>query len=285
MRTQNTKNLGILILSFTMLGALPAWGQGKTDKYKRPQSKAAAPAEPGKDGDKKTADAPAAEATASPDKKVDLSDLESRYWTAKDTEFSVVQNRLYTKAKRLSVTLFGGPLLTESYTNSWNVGGAVNYYFSERHGIELHGWKTSATPSEFVTSFSNRFGAQPDFNFPLGYVGVNYNWIPIYAKLSLLEKKILYFDMSVSPGIGVTFMEANAFATPPATNPPVTKQSPITLAVDIAQQVFLDEHWALRIDLRNHLYQEKIYLSNTGAESRSKITYYGTIMFGVTFFQ
>ena len=42
-------------------------------------------------------------------------------------------------------------------------------------------------------------------------------------------------------------------------NPQVVTQNPITLAVDVAQEFFINEHWAVRIDLRNHIYQESVY--------------------------
>ena len=124
----------------------------------------------------------------------------------------------------------------------------------------------------------------PDHNNPQGYVGASYNWIPIYAKLSLLEKKILYFDMSVSPGIGATFLQSDVFSTS-VTQPAAVNQTPVTLSVDVAQQFFLSEHFALRLDLRNHLYQETVYKSNSGDVARTKTTYYGTFLLGVTFFQ
>ncbi|MEO0335372.1 MAG: hypothetical protein AAF202_03205, partial [Pseudomonadota bacterium] len=36
--------------------------------------------------------------------RVDISDLENKYWAPKDTDFKVVQNRLYTKEKRFSLS-------------------------------------------------------------------------------------------------------------------------------------------------------------------------------------
>src|ERR1700722_15225129 len=82
----------------------------KTDKYQRQSTTTPDP---------NAAANPAPSASPSPDKKVDISDLENRYWTAKDTEFNVVQNRLYTKAKRFSVTLQGGTNLSDTYTSNY----------------------------------------------------------------------------------------------------------------------------------------------------------------------
>lgn len=284
MRTRDT----IVLLSALFL-ALNS--QAKTGKYKRPGSATTTTVDQAPTGDSKDPKATeAAKPTGSPaetgEKKVDLSDLENRYWTAKDTEFTVVQNRLYTKANKFSVMPLFGYVLSDPYTTTYNYGVAVNYYFSERHGVEMSGWKSSSQSTDLVKDFRNRFEAIPDHSLHRGYIGVNYNWIPIYAKLSLLEKKILYFDMSISPGIGVTFLESETFARPPITvAPPTNSQAPITLALDIAQQVFLNERFALRIEMRNHFFQERVYKAESAEVVRNKMTYYGAITFGITIFQ
>ncbi|MDZ4677550.1 MAG: outer membrane beta-barrel domain-containing protein [Oligoflexia bacterium] len=280
MRTLNI--LGTLVCLLLVLVCEST--EARTNKYDRGSSKKSdsalkdsAPAETDK----------ATSATSSPgnaEKKIDISDLENKYWTAKDTEFNVVQNRLYTKAKKFSVTPTTGPLLTDSFNTSWNYGVALNYYFTEREGVEVTGWKTASTPSSTTSYFTNRFAVQPDYNIHSGFIGVSYNWIPVYAKLSLLEKKIFYFDMSLSPGLGVSFMNSNTFATT-VSNSAARAQTPITLSLDFAQQVFISEHFALRLDLRNHFYQEKIYKADLQTEVQSKSTYYGSIMLGVTIFQ
>jgi outer membrane beta-barrel protein len=277
MRTRNIF-VGILVCLMMVLGFNQALA--KTNKYDRTSKKSeSAPKDVGTSEGNETTSKP-----GSGDKKIDITDLENKYWTAKDTEFNVVQNRLYTKAKKFSVTPTTGPLLTDTFNTSWNYGVALNYYFTEREGVEITGWKTSSSPSGTTSYFTNRFAVQPDYNIHSGYIGAAYNWVPVYAKLSLLEKKIFYFDMSVSPGLGLTFMNSNVFSTT-VSNPTTTTQSPITLAVDLAQQIFLNEHLALRLDLRNHFYQERIYKADLQTEVQNKFTYYGTIMLGVTIFQ
>jgi outer membrane beta-barrel protein len=160
-----------------------------------------------------------------------------------------------------------------------NLGLAVNYYFSEREGVEISYIKTNATESDMVNRLAGN-GAIPDHNLAQYYIGASYNWIPIYAKLSLLEKKILYFDMSVSPGLGITQLRSSSYTSATARD-----QSDITFSLDLAQQVFLTEHWAIRVDLKNHFYQEQIYGALSGSQLNTKMTYTGEVMLGVTFFQ
>ncbi|MCC6278119.1 MAG: outer membrane beta-barrel domain-containing protein [Oligoflexia bacterium] len=278
MRTLST----IILFSVVVSMAIVLWTQAHAaDKYQRNKPKTSEIVGPQPD-DPKASQAPSKKTS---DEKVDVSGLEERYWTAKDTEFKVVQNRLYTKEKRFSVTPTVGPLLFDPYTSSWNYGVAVNYYFTERHGVELTAYSTNATESDVTSFFKSTYSTGPDFNFPRGYIGGAYNWVPIYAKLSLLEHKILYFDMGVSPGLGFTMLESVSNVQPSGSKPSTKTQLAPTLAIDLYQQVFLNEHWALRIDFRNHIYPEKVYNANTGDERRSKTTYSGTFMLGVTFYQ
>jgi hypothetical protein len=44
------------------------------------------------------AQAPQAGSPSGASEKVDVTDLEKKYWASKDTDFSVVQNRVYSKA-------------------------------------------------------------------------------------------------------------------------------------------------------------------------------------------
>lgn len=227
--------------------------------------------------------------TKAGDKKVDISDLENRYWTEKDSQFSVVQNRLYTKAKRFSVTGEFGTVVNDAYTNNFAFGATVHYFFSEREGLGLDIYKVSANDNDVVNRLATSvIGSAPDHNIPQGYLGVNYVWVPIYAKMSLLEKKIIYFDMSLSPGIGITQLKtaswqgSAAFPTFPAIAS--RDQYALTLAIDLAQQFFISEHLALRLDLKNHIYQEQIYGYMNGTQLNSRVSYSSTVLFGVTYF-
>src|SRR5690349_4976024 len=56
--------------------------------------------------------AAAAPAANTPSEKLDVSDLENKYWAPKDTDFSVVQNRTYTKEHKLFLSGEFGPDIT-----------------------------------------------------------------------------------------------------------------------------------------------------------------------------
>src|SRR5690606_21463609 len=69
--------------------------------------------------------------------KIDVSDLENKYWAAKDTDFNVVQNRLYSKANRFAFSGMYGTFVNDPWSEGGTVALSTNYFFSERYGAEL----------------------------------------------------------------------------------------------------------------------------------------------------
>jgi outer membrane beta-barrel protein len=212
------------------------------------------------------------------EKKVDVSDLEKKYWVPKDTEFQVVQNRTYSKAKRLAVTLSMGTLLGDYYSNVRTYNLTANYYFSERHGVQVQYIRFDSGDNETVDYFRSNYGNVPDFGRSKSYFGMSYNWIPIYAKLSLLEQQIIYFDMSISPGLGLTQYDQIFVGQDPG------KKTAPTLALDIAQHFYLNQNWALRFDFINHLFNEEVRgARDSSVVKKTKLNHTIIIQGGITF--
>ncbi len=276
MRTQST------LLFFVIAAMLSSVSYAQDSQYKRAKKSkkdaasesVAAPA--GKESDKKDADKKEVKKTS--EEKVDISDLEQKYWAPKDVEFNVVQNRLYSKAGRFGLTPSIGPLVTDSFSSGSVLGLSANYYFSERYGIEASYSKYNLKDSSVTEGFISSNGTTADFNRQTYFYGVSFNWVPIYAKLSLLEKKILYFDMSISPGIGVMGYEQQVAsgAAPAETSP--------TITLDIAQHYFLSKEFAFRIDMRNRFYNDKVIKYRTQEPVKEKGNHSVAIQFGITYY-
>lgn len=209
--------------------------------------------------------------------KVDLSDLEKKYWAPKDKEFSVVQNRLYSKAGRFGVSLLAGPSINDSYSDGTYYGGAANYYFSERAGLQVEYEATNMNDNKGTQAFITQQGIFPNHNVIKSYYGASFNWIPIYAKLSLLDKKIIYFDMSFSPGVGMTNYEQIL------ANPTDNKKSALTLSLDVAQQFFLSRNFAIRLDFKFRNYNQTVRDYRRGTEVETSNVNATTLLLGFTF--
>lgn len=217
--------------------------------------------------------------------KLDVTDLEKKYWASKDTDFSVVQNRTYSKANRFALSAQYGTLINDQYSDGNSLSTSLSYYFSERHGMELTYSSIDSKDNKSVEAFKSQNGATPDHNKIMGYYGASYNWVPFYAKMSFLSSKILYFDMAISPGLGVTSYEAQVETGN------VKKTAP-TASLDVTQMFFLGKHFAVRVDYKNRWFNQQVLKASgsfsgpgpAGSELRKDLNHTSLLMFGAEFF-
>jgi len=189
-----------------------------------------------------------------------------------------VQNRLFSKANRLALTLNYGMYVSEPWSKGPTYGASLNYFFSERYGVEAAYQKTDSTDSDSTQYIKSHQGGAPDHNKMKGYYGLGFNWVPFYAKMSLLNSSILYFDMSFTPGVGIMQYQqqkddGNVDKTAPA----------VSLAV--TQHFFLTKWLALRIDYKNFWYnQEVVTYHSTNRTSSTNLENQSLLMGGFTFY-
>lgn len=219
--------------------------------------------------------------------KLDVSDLERRYWTPRDTEFNVVQNRTYSKVKRLGVSLGVGTVITDAYVDTFDKTLTLNYFPTERYGFEFNFTDYDGEPSKAVVqSFEGSKGATPDHNVIQKSFGVSFNWVPLYAKMSFLEKRILYYDMYISPGLQmVTYDQRYGDED----GGDFTKsKSQLGISLDVSQVVFLNRHFAFRLDFKNRWYKNEVlkYYESGGSGHpvvSSKVINSNSLIFGFTY--
>lgn len=282
------KSTSLTVLTALALAFAVEEAAAQADKYKRPKkTEVVVPAVPGSTPAPTTttattpaSGAPTAEGQPPADgEKVDISDLEKRYWAPKDTEFNVVQNRLYSKAGRYALTVGTGPLINDSVASGLVHGINLNYYPSERYGFQATYEFSQVDASTTIKGILQQHGTYPNHNQFRSFYGVSYNWVPFYAKMSLLEKKILYFDMSFSPGIGVANYQQIQID-----NNGATVSTP-ALTFDVSQHFFLNQNFALRIDVKNKFYSETIksYRAPFADVTTQRATT-TTVFFGLTYY-
>lgn len=269
-------------ISFALTGSLgmTAFAQSKASSGKSSQPSSS----PGKSSSSKKTGAQSGKLDASQLEpgKLDISDLEQKYWSPKDTDFGVVQNRAYPKEQRFSGSLLYGPIVNDVFNTGYGLGLIGNYFFSERHGVEVFMINANLRNSDAVNDFKSLSGGGtiPDFGRVKQYYGVGYNFVPIYAKMSLLGRKIIYFDMAITPGLGFTSYEKvvrSSVDSPAAGNS-------FTYSLDITQYFFFSRNFAIRADLKNLWFKEDVVSYNTGDHVRSKTSHRMFFLMGLTYF-
>jgi outer membrane beta-barrel protein len=221
------------------------------------------------------------------DEKVDISDLENKYWAPKDTDFSVVQNRTYTKDHRFFFSTQFGFSTSDKYSTGSLYNFTGNYFLSERHGLQASYMRADMHPNNSVTDFANiSTGVYPDHGRITSYYGLGYNFVPFYAKMSFMGSKIIYFDMAVTPTLGMT----NYIQLKQSGN---ANKSALTYGLDVTQFFFFSNWVALRVDWKNQFYSQKIVKyrdTNVGGTFKegdpvaSKMIHDSLFLLGVTFF-
>jgi len=243
-------------------------------------------------GSKKGASAPAASPSApapqagkKADEKVDISDLENKYWAPKDTDFSVVQNRTYSKEHRWFLSPQFGRMVNDQWSEGNLLGVSGNYFWSERMGVQISYTAGSLRDNAASDYIANHFGSgiRADHNRFQSYYGIGYNVVPFYAKMSFWGKKIIYFDMAVTPTLGMTNYEQ-------LTEDGNHSKSSFTYGIDITQFFFFSNYFAIRADLKNQWYSADVarYHSSggipTGGKVKSETAQDTLFLLGLTFF-
>lgn len=214
--------------------------------------------------------------------KVDLKKLEEKYWAAKDSDYSVVQNRAYPKAQRFFASLSYGPLVNDAYSIGRMTNLAVGYFASERYGFEFSFEQGNLSDNDGVSKYREQYGVQADYNKFVSSKDLSFIFVPLYAKMSFMDRAILYFDMQFAVGIGQTTysMQRDIGAE---------QKDATNFHLDVSQQLFFHEHIALRLDIKNKwTKQDRQRYQLTGGQTDRNLpainTQDTTLLLGVTYF-
>jgi outer membrane beta-barrel protein len=219
--------------------------------------------------------------------KLDIKKLEQKYWSAKDDDFAVVQNRRYTKANRFFLSANYGVPFNDPFSSGNMYGATLGYFFNERWGLDLDYKTASLHDNDATAQFINQYGTYPDHNIFKSSQILSGTLVPFYAKMSFMDNTIIYFDMGFSVGLGTLNYSIQKVEGNEDVSSAVAKLS-------VFQQIFFSEHFALRADLSNTWSSQKrlkYYLPNSGGSHNyttdrdlgSKMTNDTSLLLGVTY--
>lgn len=220
--------------------------------------------------------------------KVDLKKLEDKYWSAKDEDYGVIQNRTYSKAEKFYGSLVWGTLINDPFAEAKPMGAMLGYYFTEDFGLELTYMNHDAKKNETVEKLNSvNVAVSPNYNLVKNAISASVTYTPFYAKMAFMNKAILYFDMGFTAGVGMTTYDQVSTPSQGAAERFNSKSAP-HVELGFMQQLFVSKHVAFRLDLKNTFYSQKVvpYQSNfnttTGEETKSAND--TTLTFGLTLF-
>lgn len=216
--------------------------------------------------------------------KLNVDNLEKKYWSSKDDSFTVVQNRTFTKVHKYFLSLQTGKLINDGFSEATPSGLSFGYFWNERWGIEYDYQSLQAKDNQVTNGFNQNFGVYPNFNRTKATNSLGIVFVPVYAKVSLFEQKILYLDLALGLNLGTTDYVIE-------TDKGQVAKSTGQIGIDVTQHWFLSQSFALRFDIRNKWSaqeQLKYQISSTASEDsrplgRSQILD-TTWQFGFTYF-
>ncbi len=205
-------------------------------------------------------------------KKVDVQNLEKRYWAPKDKKFKVVQNRTYTKTKKVSFTVMPSLMLNEEYSKGFGMDLAVGYYFNDRWGLELE-YQTMSLDDNDLQSEVIALGGFANHGKTTSYMGASVRWMPFYAKMSFLGSRIVYFDLSLGLTAGLMnydqqFDESNATVVSTLGGRDLS-QSATAFGFDISQSFYMSKKLLLRVDYKHRFYSQDLIVGGTASPGSS----------------
>jgi outer membrane beta-barrel protein len=162
-----------------------------------------------------------------------------------------VQNRAHELHNELYL---GGSLLpSDAYSQEGGVVVGFTHHFSDLLGWEIfHAHAYLDWPSGIRNQLEN-LGKPPEFFSVLRYMlDSNFVISPIYAKLSLLNHNLAYFQFFALAGVGA----AVVYGGPPpmgSTLPGLGPHGAALVDVGVGVRLWLSQRWSLRYDLREYI--------------------------------
>jgi len=196
-------------------------------------------------------------------KKVDVKNLEKKYWAPKDGKFKVVQNRTYTKTKKFHLSILPSLMLNEEYGEGFGAVGALGYYFNDRWGLEAEYQFVSLDDNDLQNAVIDLTGFA-DSSRVTGYYGLTGKFMPLYAKMSWLGSKIVYFDLSFGVSAGLINYQPRQVAGTIAEGNLVTADlgeslSSFAFGFEVSQSFYLSKKLLIRADYKQRFFNEEVF--------------------------
>ena len=114
----------------------------------------------------------------------------------------VLQKRYFPKTYRFNFSLKSGSVVNDAYFVSSNIGGELGFYFTERWYLFLDYMLFSSFKKQHTKRLMDDRGVVTSFVAPESMQSAGIRWVPMYGKVALREREIVYFDHYFSLSYG-----------------------------------------------------------------------------------
>ncbi len=178
-------------------------------------------------------------------------------WLDPEKKIYVLQNRRYTKARKLLLSGMVGPGFSNAYRTAFNVDPRAAFYFSENWGVEAFYTLTFNQENNTFKALSGNTNALPVIREVRSQLGAMLHWVPWYAKINVFNK-ILYFDWYFGAGAGSISVARDLRANAQAPEGAYADEQYFALFLATGHQYHLSENFVVRLDFTGAFYQAPI---------------------------
>ncbi len=167
-------------------------------------------------------------------------------WLDPDKKIYVIQNRKYSKERRIELMLSLGLSLKGPYSDGSTLMGRGAYYFNDQWGASVVGMAQSNSKSDTLRELQSVSTAFPGIRNVISFFGGSVIWVPSYGKMNLFNN-ILYIDWPIELGIASVSTETdlNTSVGRPAK---ITNTTHTGLYLSTGLKFFVSRQFAVRLD-------------------------------------
>ena len=121
------------------------------------------------------------------------------------SDIVVIQRRFLSKTGRFEISPSAFLFLNSEFYLNVGAGGNIGFYFLEKHGVEITGAHSFAFARDAALKLENHLGFKGKTGGDQAETifSISYKWIPLYGKISWMNRKIIPFDTFLTLGAGV----------------------------------------------------------------------------------
>jgi outer membrane beta-barrel protein len=179
-------------------------------------------------------------------------------------EVRVIRPKYFSKTGRLESSAQLSVVMNQSFIYTYLATGLLDYHFSETVAVEAAGGFGFSIDKDDKKTLDSNFKIKTQILRTQYFLEGGALYTPIYGKYQLASGKLVYLDLFVSAGGGMTGVEYLYDHCPKPSDVPdgvsvVTPPTAKTVSypsgfLGLGQRIFLDRSVSLRWDIRGHFF-------------------------------